>query len=410
MDQRIDLANDEAKNIETLDRSNAIILEGTILDNTWVIGKQTGSTEHANIYSVVHKSHDDDDSDITYEARSYNFDGISPQVKSNRARAIRRLSCRTVLSTTWNGLRVVIYRTGAVTREKKEKPKVLPGDIVIRPGGMLVVESACKSPKKKTTRQQESDRLRQLSRRNRVKQEKKNAMSQDEHQQLQDDQAPEGPKAEFMQPVEVDANEFCFFELLYLINGDEKIRQQVPPATRSQVEDYLAAKEKEVEVDGEEALLEFIAIKEREIVFLRRTNNKFKPILKNWSKYLDYVTSQILRELGAGGGKQQSHDVKNLPVFRMRYKILSEGLDALPSLILEAEELVQKLELKLRDVRQTREKREVKLEKKRLSKQIKNLEKWVASVTPGSSSYYKIAGDIISAEGQLSRLEHSIDE
>jgi len=414
MDQRIDLANDEVENIKTLGRSNAIILEGTVLDNNWAIGKQTGSTEHANIYSVTHKALDDE-SDITYEARSYDFDSISPQVKSNRARAIRRLSRRTVLSSTWNGLRVVIYRTGAVEQDKKEKSKVLPGDIVIRPGGMLIVESACKSPKQKTTRQQESDRLRQLSRRRRVKQERKNAMPQDEDQQLQDYQESEGPKTEFTQPVEVDANEFCFFELLYLINGDEAIRQKVAPATRSKVEDYLAAKEKEVEIDGEEALLEFIAIKEREIVFLQRTNNKFKPILKNWSEYLDYVTSQILREFGVGSGKQQqNHDVKNLPVFRMRYKILSEGLDALPSLILEAEELVQKLQLKLRDVRQTRETREikqgVKLEKKRLGKQIRNLEKWAKYVTVGSSSYYKIRDDIIAAEEQLKMLESTIEE
>ncbi|RFN52401.1 hypothetical protein FIE12Z_3332 [Fusarium flagelliforme] len=160
MDQRINLdINNEAENIETLDPSNTIILEGTALDDGWVIGKQTGSTEHANIYSVTHKGHDDD-SDVTYEARSYDFDSLSPQVKSNRARAIRRLSCRTVLSTTWNGLRVVIYRTGAVTRGKKEKPKVLQGDIVIGPEDMLVVERARKSPKQKTTRQQESDRLR----------------------------------------------------------------------------------------------------------------------------------------------------------------------------------------------------------------------------------------------------------
>ncbi|KAJ4114721.1 hypothetical protein NW768_011275 [Fusarium equiseti] len=408
MYQQIDLdVSDEAESMETLDRSNVIILEGTVLDNNWVIGKQTGSTEHANIYSVTHKYHDDDDdSDITYEARSYNFDSITPQVKSNRARAIRRLSCRTVLSTVWNGLRVVIYRTGAVKKDKKEKSKVLPGDIVIRPGGMLVVESARKSPKQKTTRQQESDRLRQRSRRRRVKQEKKNAISQDEDQQLQDYQEPEGPRTEFTQPVEVDANEFCFFELLYLINGDEKTLQQVPPATRSQVEDYLAAKEKEVEVDGEEALLEFIAIKEREIVFLRRTNNKFQPVLKNWSEYVYHAMIQIVREFGAG----RANDDKDLRVLRTRCRILSEGLDALPSLILEAEESVQKLRLKLRDVRQVRETCEMELEKKRLGKHIRNLEKWTKYVTVGSSPYYRIGEDIIAAETRLKMLEFDVDE
>ncbi|CAG7562593.1 unnamed protein product [Fusarium equiseti] len=406
MDQRNDLdVNDEVENIETLDSSNTIISEGTVLENDWVVGKQTGSTEHANIYCVTHKVHDDD-SDITYEARSYDFDRISPQVKSNRARAIRRLSRRTVLSTTWNGLRVVIYRTGAVVQEKKEKMESLQGDIV-------VADSACKRHRQKTTRQQESDRLRQISRRRRVKQEKVNAMSKDD-QQLPDYQGPEAPKVESMQPVKVDPNEFFYFHTLYLANGDETIRRQVPVGIRSQVEDYLAAIGEEVEIDGEEALLEFIAIKEREIVFLQRTNNKFKPILKNWSEYLDYVTSQILREFGVGSGKQQNHDVKNLPVFRTRYKLLSAGMDALPSLILEAEELVQKLQLRLLDVRQTKEtleiKQGVKLEKKRLGKQIRNLQKWAKYVTVGSSSYYKIMEDIISAEKQLKMLESSIEE
>lgn len=414
MNKQTDLDfSDKVKNFQFMDRSNTIIFEGTVLENDWVIGKQTGSTEHANIYCVTHKGHDND-SDVTYEARSYNFDGIPPQAKSNRARAIRRLSSRTVLSTTWNGLRVVIYHTGAVKQDKKEKSKVLSGDIVIRLGGMLVVESACKSPKQKTTRQQESDRLRQLSRRRRVKQEKKNTISRDANQQLQDYQGQEGPETESMQPVKVDPNEFAYFETLYLTNGDEAIRQQVPLGIRSQVEDYLAAKEEEVEIDGEEALREFIAIKECEIVFLKRKNNKFKPVLKNWSEYLVHINTQAMREFGAGRGKQHDHDVKNLPFFKMQFEILSEGMDALPSLILEAEELVQKLQVKLRDVRQTRETREmkqgVKLEKKRLGKQIKNLEKWAKYVTVGSSPYYKIRDDIISAEERLKMLESNIEE
>ncbi|RBR11915.1 uncharacterized protein FIESC28_08800 [Fusarium coffeatum] len=401
---------------ETLDQSNAMILEGTVFDNDWVIGKQTGSTEHANIYSVTHKGHDAD-SDITYEARSYNFDNLSPQVKSNRARAIRRLSGRTVLSTTWNDLRVVIYRTGAIVQEKKDKMENSQGDIV-------VAGSACKKPRQKTTRQQESDRLRQRSRRRRVRQERAYAMSQDEDQEVDDDRCLEGihdinvllssgpPIAGFgvsIQPVEVDANEFCFFELLHLINGDETIRQKVAPVTRSKVEDYLAAKEQEVEVDGEDALLEFIAIKEREIVFLQRTNNKFKPVLKNWSGYSLYAAYH----LSPRPGPFNYYD-NDLRIFDKRYKILREGLLSLPSLILEAEDLVQKLQVKLRDVRQNRETREmkqgVKLEKKRLGKQIKNLEKWAKYVTVGSSPYYKIRDDIISAEEQLKMLESNIEE
>ena len=188
LDQRIDLAKDEAENIEVPNPFNAFILEGTVLDNSWVIGKQTRSTEHANIYSVTQKRHGDneDDAGITYEARSYNFESISPQVKSQRARAIRRISGRTVSSTNCNGLRVIVYRTGAVIQEKKENMKALPRD-------MLVAESACKPPKQKTTRQKESDRLRQKSRRRRVKQEKRNVMSEDDDQQLQnqDHQGPE---------------------------------------------------------------------------------------------------------------------------------------------------------------------------------------------------------------------------
>ncbi|KAH7182372.1 uncharacterized protein B0J16DRAFT_147898 [Fusarium flagelliforme] len=391
MDQRIDLTNDEAESIETLDRSNVMIVEGTVLDNNWVIGKQTGSTEHANIYSVTYKVHEDD-SDITYEARSYDFHNISPQVKSNRARAIRRLSCRTVLSTTWNGIRVVIYRTGVIIQDKKQEMEKLTGD-------MMIAESACKSPRQKTTRQQESDRLRQLSRRRRVKQERKDAMSKDEDQQLQDYQSPEGPKTESMQPVNVDGDELNFLRLLGVLHGDEKMRQK----------EYLVAKEKEVEIDDAEALLEFIAVKEQEIAFLRRTNNKFKPVLKNPREYFHHVMSQFSRRFKAGHTTPQ--DDYHLCG---EYIVLLGGLGALPSLILEAEELVQKLQLKLRDVRQTREKlvakQGVMQEKKRLGKQIRNLEKWTMCVTIESPAWWKIVRDKAVAEERLRMLELNGDE
>ncbi|KAF9780691.1 hypothetical protein IL306_015056 [Fusarium sp. DS 682] len=402
MDNQIDFdVNDETGNVQSQNGFSAIIPEGTVLNSNWVIGKQVGSTEHANIYSVTHECRDDDNSDITYEARSYDFDNIPPHVKSNRARAIRRLSRRTAFSMTWNGLRVIIYRTGTVLQDQENTNQVLPEEIPI-------AESVCKRSKQKTTREQESDRLRQRSRRRRVRQERKQSIFQDENEQHLDSQGHKSPRIESTEPAEVDEAEFYFFELLYLINNDETERQKVPSSIRSQVEDYLAAKDKEVEIDGEEALVDFIAIKEREIVFLQRTNKKFQPVLKNWSACLDQITRQILRDFGAGSVEWQDHQDKDLRIFRLRYKILKEGLDALPDLVIEAESKIRKLQLKLRDVRQAREEHEakqaVKLEKKKLGKQIKNLEKWMANVTPGSASYYKIAEDIISAERELERL------
>ncbi|KAF5253732.1 hypothetical protein FANTH_1424 [Fusarium anthophilum] len=405
MDNEIDVT-DETENVGSQNGSSAIIPEGTVLNSNWLIGKQVGSTEHANIYSVTRECRDDDKSDINYEARSYDFDDIPPHVKSNRARAIRRLSGRTAFNMTWNHLRVIVYRTGIHQQVQKETNKAFSEE-------HPTTKSVCKSSKQKTTRQQESDRLRQRSRRRRARQERKQSTLQDENEQSQDYQSHKGPKIESAKPVEVDAAEFCFFELLYLINGDETIRQKVAPATRSKVEDYLAAKDKEVDIDGEEALVDFIAIKEREIVFLQRTNNKFQPVLKNWNEYLDEVTRQALRNFGTDPPKRQDNQDNDLQIFRMRYKILKEGLEALPDLVEEAEEKVRKLQLKLCDVRQAREEREakqaVKLEKKKLSKQIRNLEKWVANVTPGSASYYKIAEDIISAERELEGLRLNDD-
>ncbi|KAF5255431.1 hypothetical protein FOXYS1_14164 [Fusarium oxysporum] len=268
MDNQIDFdINDETENIKTQNRRSTTIPEGTVLNNNWVIGKQIGSTEHANIYSVSHIGCDNDNSDITHEARSYAFDSIPPHVKSNRARAIRRLSRRTAFSMAWNDLRVIVYRTGIDLQDPKETSQVLPEDIP-------AAKDVCKSSKQKTTRQRESDRPRQKSRRKRARQERK-AEVQNENEQHLNYQDHKSSKHEPTEPVEVDAAEFFFFEQLYLSNGDEAIRQKVAPATRSKVEGYPAAKYEEVDIVGEKALVQFIAIKEREIVFLQRTRNEF---------------------------------------------------------------------------------------------------------------------------------------
>jgi hypothetical protein len=167
------------------------------------------------------------------------------------------------------------------------------------------------------------------------------------------------------------------------------------------LERYLAAREEEVVLDDEDALDEFISIKEREIVSLRRNLNQYQPVLSNWHTHLEYALRQ--RFTGSTGQQEQ-----NIPLLLKRYEILKSGLDALPGLIARAETTIQSLKPRLLDARKARESRDAKqarrLRKKKLEKVIKNYNRWTSNVTIGSASYYKIGEDISCAEQELERL------
>ncbi|KAF4442472.1 hypothetical protein F53441_11758 [Fusarium austroafricanum] len=429
---------------------STLIQEGAILTPDFVIAKEVGSTEHATIFSVHYIGSYDDNPDITYEARCYDFGNIAPNVKSNRARAIRRLSQRTVFSTTVDDLRIIVYRTGNLQckdmKDQKESNGILPKENPI-------AEKAPKTSKSKTTRQRESARLRQISRRSRKRGEKEEfkATFQDEDNQYVDlEQSLEQilasygcklVKNDLIERAEVDEDEFRFFQMLYLIINYQKGRQEAPSwaslQAMLQAIKYTEAKDEEVVIDGEDALVELIAIKEREIVFLKRTHSMFQPVLKNWHSYLNQVLryqekyllifgmrykipkelSETLRDLT--GFTKELEKLQTLQLgeqilkLRWDYMILKEALEGLPHLIEEVERTVQTLRLKLRDARDAREKRDAKqtakLEKKNLGKKIKNLKKWILLVMPGSPGYYAIEEDIISAEQELERLRLSDD-
>ncbi|CAJ0551345.1 Ff.00g112750.m01.CDS01 [Fusarium sp. VM40] len=375
----------------------AKITEGTPFDS-FVIGQRIGLTEHADIYAVSQQNKPDTDANITYEARSYSFLDIEPNVKANRARAVRRMSQRTILNTTWQDLQVIIYRTGDVQNCKKHDPEETTGPV---PSTIPDIPPSDRKPKEKTTRRRESNRLRQKSRRERTRKQNRlgEGASQDETElaKYQDDEeSPVTPK----DPIEVDGS-FVFFELLYLANGDEQSRKELPPTTRFQLERYIEAREEEVVLDDEDALDNFISIKEREIVSLRRTLNQYQPVLSNWHTHLEYALRQRL----IGSTELQG---QNIPLFLKRYKILKSGLDALPGLITKAETTVQSLRPRLLDARKARESRDAKqarrLRKKKLEKTIKNYNRWTSNVTIGSASYYKIGEDISCVEQELERL------
>jgi hypothetical protein len=375
----------------------AKITEGTLFDS-FVIGQRIGLTEHADIYAVSQQAKPDTDANITYEARSYSFLDIAPNVKANRARAVRRISQRTILNTTWQDLQVIIYRTGNLENCKKHDQEETTEPV---PNTISDMPLSGRKPKEKTTRQRESNRLRQKSRRERARQQNKlvEGVSRDETDltKFQDDGESRVTSKE---PIEVDGG-FVFFELLYLANGDEPSRKALPPTTRLQLERYLAAREEEVVLDDEDALDEFISIKEREIVSLRRNLNQYQPVLSNWHTHLEYALRQ--RFTGSTGQQEQ-----NIPLLLKRYEILKSGLDALPGLIARAETTIQSLKPRLLDARKARESRDAKqarrLRKKKLEKVIKNYNRWTSNVTIGSASYYKIGEDISCAEQELERL------
>ncbi|KAM0226988.1 hypothetical protein ACHAP5_012271 [Fusarium lateritium] len=350
----------------------AKITEGTPFVS-FVIGQRIGLTEHADIYAVSQQVQSDADANITYEARSYSFLDITPNVKANRARAVRRISQRTILNTTWQDLRVIIYRTGDLDNYKEEDQEETTGLV---PNVISDTPPSGMKPKEKTTRQRESGRLRQKSRRKRARQQNRLAegASQDGIE-LAECQGDRESRVTPREPIEV-GGDFVFFKLLYLANGDEASRNALPSITRLQVGRYLAAREEEVVLDDEDALDDFISIKEREIVFFRRTMNQFQPVLSNWHTHLEY----LLRQRFMGSTGQQDEIISLL---QTRYKILKSGLDALPGLISKAETTVQSLRPRLLDARQAKDGRDAKqarqLRKKKLETKIENYNRWTAN-------------------------------
>ncbi|KAF5020465.1 hypothetical protein F66182_7504 [Fusarium sp. NRRL 66182] len=396
------------ESLETLET----IPDGTLLGDTFLVQSKVDPVYHADVYDVKPLEGSGLDMTVSYQARAFRLEGLPPMVKARRYRCIKRLSGRSVLRIKWESLHVVVYKTNGPGHagdgtQAQEEPQVPVGSSPSTTSGPP------RKPRKKTTRQGESDRARQQSRRQRNRQ----------HRKQQDKGPEEEPKHSDIPPVqleddygpttliEVDADEFTVFQMLHLMTDDAG-RQQLSEKGRLAFEEYLAAMDKEVDLGDEDALTDLIRIKEREIVFLCRQKSKFKPIVKNWTRYYEKVHLRQMRDMRwlLNGYTANNIDApfREQVVFQTRYKILKSGFEALPDLISESENRVRLLQDKLASARQAREERELKLvakqEPKRLAKKVKNYQKWIHEVIPGLPPYGDVVKELEAMEEQYRRV------
>ncbi|KAM0551279.1 hypothetical protein ACHAPJ_008624 [Fusarium lateritium] len=384
-------------------KTSAVIPNGTLLGDIFCIQEKIESVNHADVYHVKVLANAALDATIDYQARAFQLDGLSPQLKAYRDRAIRRLSGRSVLRIVWRGLHVVVYKTGDPVEDGHDQAKA-----GVPVGSLFSLQASPKKAKIKTTRKQESDRLRQKSRRQRKREREQVAESPGNNSEPLGEPAQDRSPAGSTIPMKVNENDFVFFEMLQLLN-DPKAQQKLSSSAKLAVEGYLAAKDKQVTLEDEDALADLIAIKEREIVYLRRQHNKFTPVIENWTVYLRDVwpsNGENIRRLISS--VNYSEQLQQKMAFVNRWGILKPGFDALPHLIAASEDKVRVMKTKLAASRQAREERDMrqtaKHEQKRLTKRIKNYRNWIHEVIPGTALYADMVRELESVEEQLRKM------
>lgn len=351
-----------------------------MLEYEFIVIRKIGCTNFAQIYAVDRVHCSDSDTDVTYEARFYEFEDLGSSINAYRARSIRRLSQRTVLRTTWQGLHVVVYRSGAlgncseaadnaVQKQSSEGSKVQKQSSEGSPEETFMSPEISNTPMTKTriksTRQRESDRLRQKSRRKRIRQQKKQSqmISGDEEGPFDHENGNER-RPEPDASIEVDEVDVRFFQVSQSTNRDLAILQMHPGPTRFAIEQHLLARQEKVILD-EHGMAEFIAIKERELVYLCRQLSTFQPVLRKWHAHLFNMLRQ-LQAFESSSTESVRHRIE-LVSCKLRYKILKSGLDALPGYVTEAEGRVHLLKIELISTRRARKEslRRGKLKSKR---------------------------------------------
>ncbi|KAH7002153.1 hypothetical protein EDB80DRAFT_720041 [Ilyonectria destructans] len=385
-----------------------VIEKHTILGERFKITEWVGSVNHAEVYAVEDLGEPAVKGRATYEARVYELRDLSDSLEGYRTRSMRRLSKRSVFRTSWNGLHVIIYKTGNLEDHSDATLSIVGAN---KDGASPDIDSASTKTvakaKKKTVQKQESDRLRQRERRRRNQQSRRQAEDDDSGQSVGNRTDP-NPQSEPRPQIQVDEREFVFFQILDLTHRPPAFRERAPPGLRQAVDKYLATKDIDVLLDDEDALAEYTSVKEREIVSLRRQYNKFQPVLEQWHGQL-----KVMRENQAkfkpGSIEWNKRENERVEPMSVQCSILESGLDLLPKIITAAEEKVESLKPKLLAARQAKEERvekqTTKLERKRLNKRIKQYEKWIYGVPPGSETYAWMQKELESAEKRLEEMD-----
>ncbi|KAH6640318.1 hypothetical protein F5144DRAFT_559975 [Chaetomium tenue] len=402
-------------------------------DATLILGWEIEEAPHYKLYSVTDQWRRRR-SDLAARVYQLDINAVYLKVRRHRLRCIKRIASRTVLEVGVPGFRIIVCRLGVdagvsclgggsaeqrpsdsasseAERGDRTKPR-LEGGVEVEETPEAVQEQKLNTDvchEKRTSYQHEAKRVRQRDRRQaarRARREKPGGAelpaSQGGHSDRADDHTTDNPD----DPG--DPSNFFLLLLLYLAydqNG-QLYEEITPSADRALVlqgikntplKDFLETYLAQLPIDFSSAgqIEEYLAIKESEIIFLKRQQSKMERIEQH---YKDQFLAS-LRELQAKQVSKAEGWRDQQPAVQMaqhQLKVARHVRSALPGIVLKARETYRELKSKVAQVRQEDEEKN-RIERLRskckvLEKEVHTLATWTTSVVPCSTTYRELEG------------------
>ncbi|KAI1747325.1 hypothetical protein F4782DRAFT_521538 [Xylaria castorea] len=401
-------------------------LVGTVLGRRFAIGERLRDENNNNNHFVAFAVHQDDviirataDGTNGLVARIYDMNDLTPKHKRYKIRSINRSAARTVFKMTWNSCQIIILKLGSLDDPESstdtetirfdiDSPKPKTDDehdhlslgisearvasgrdnrrVVSAPLSMNfnITSSEQKlkpnsSPrqKAKTNYQRESSRLRQRDRRA-----TKRCQQRSTNSQIRLDLQPQPPSKipgleENIHGLD-DPHFFMLMILHFAFNPRQELKMGLPHASRTEVELFLAARSAKVVLSNDDEKLEFVQMKESELVGLRHFTNKLNGFIQHCHDELHSLLEEQRSTMR--GSTEWSHlQEKFIAPRKYWYKVLLTVSKVLPRLTTESEELIDSLRSELKEASQLKEKR-----------RILNYKQWIHHLIPGSDTYYQL--------------------
>ncbi|KAI9147391.1 hypothetical protein HJFPF1_12411 [Paramyrothecium foliicola] len=389
------------------------IPEHTIIGG-YQIGRRIREANHATVYAVNLVSQTPGAGLDAYEARIFNLEGLSPSYERYRRRAMKRLSARSIFSVKWGNHSIVVYKTDTAlpaSETLKNRLKMGHGEAPLAKSEVARTSSKpLKNNRTRSISRQESQRFRQRDRR-RANRQCKGCFDTPRRSLPLQRSEPIHPNQDLFQIQERD---FVVFTILRVAQDEpwKKVSPYaVPDGTKLAIQECCKPKTlSDYLVDGydESYLQELIDLKRREVVSLKRKNNKYKPLKSLWHQALNEIFQQTTR-IPAKSPEWYKMQQEVIGPSQAKFRVLQAALKALPGIIERAEDIIHALQeilTRKEQERVEREQQETLTQTRTLAlAQIRKYRTFLPLVVPGSEDFAKVEADLKKAEDDLSKLD-----
>ncbi|KAL7968637.1 hypothetical protein HDV63DRAFT_379222 [Trichoderma sp. SZMC 28014] len=388
--------------IDTNDLRGPIIPADEWLAGRFKIKQLLKRENHADVYLVDDLINASPGEMVDLEARAFNLMGLSQRHLKYRTRAMKRLSSRCILTTKWNSLDVIIYKTGDIKASSDNV--AMEAAVPSHDGDVSIINTVKKSPEK-TEYKRESERLRQRDRRQAKRQSKKKATETDNH-----GTAAEIENIEDSLEMKLDDKTWTMLTLLHIAHSSrsECLRELLPESSRLIVDNYLFGKDYEIILTTEEEMVEFAQLKEREIAYLGRQLSK-----------VNVAKIQCHDDLGELLRQQRSHpkgskewsEIQNNDIepAKQNFRILHTAIRVLPDVIAAAKARHQSVSRKLthrrQEIQEEKKKQNLEMELEELRNKLENYGLWKCCVAPASDTFFHLTTMQETVRKQMDKLE-----